>query len=91
MAQKKDTTPEVENQTAPEVEEPQGEKMVRIRLPLTKTEKEDVFVRVNQRTWLIKRGEEVEIPECAAEVLRHSEEQMLESLRYQEKVQRARD
>lgn len=64
------------------------EKMVKVRLPLTKTEKDDVFVRVNTRTWLIKRGEEVEIPECAAEVLQHAEEQMLEGLRYQEKVQK---
>lgn len=64
------------------------EKMVKIRLPLTKTEKDDVFVRVNTRTWLIKRGEEVEIPECAAEVLQHAEEQMLEGLKYQEKVQK---
>ena len=36
--------------------ETQKEKMVSIRLPLTRTEKDDVFVSVNNRTWLIKRG-----------------------------------
>lgn len=69
-------------------EEPQGEKMVKVRLPLTKELTDDVFVRVNTRTWLIKRGVEVEIPACAAEVLAHSEEQMLEALAYENKVQK---
>lgn len=64
------------------------EKMVKIRLPLTKYEQDDVFVRVNTRTWLIKRGVEVEVPECVVEVLNHAEEQMLESLEYQNKAQR---
>ena len=52
------------------------EKMVKIRIPRTKADQEDVFVSVNMRTWLIKRGVEVEVPECVAEVLRHSEEMM---------------
>lgn len=55
------------------------EKMVKIRIPRTKANQEDVFVSVNMRTWLIKRGVEVEVPECVAEVLRHSEE-MLENI-----------
>ena len=52
------------------------EKLVKIRIPRTKANQEDVFVSVNMRTWLIKRGVEVEVPECVAEVLRHSEEMM---------------
>ena len=52
------------------------QKMVKIRIPRTKADQEDVFVSVNMRTWLIKRGVEVEVPECVAEVLRHSEEMM---------------
>ena len=60
------------------------EKMVKIRLQLTKYEKEDVFVRVNQRTWLIKRGVEVEVPECVVEVLNHAEEQKLAGIEFQE-------
>ena len=50
------------------------EKKVKIRLPLSRTENDDVFVGVNGRTWLIKRGETVEVPECVAEVLMHKEE-----------------
>lgn len=50
------------------------EKMVKIRIPRTKADQEDVFVSVNNRTWIVKRGVEVEVPECVAEVLRHQEE-----------------
>lgn len=67
------------------------EKMVKIRLPLTKYEKDDVFVRVNQRTWLIKRGVEVEVPECVVEVLDHAEEQKLAGIEFQEKAQKRTD
>lgn len=52
----------------------EGEKLVKIRIPRTRDEKDDVFVSVNERTWLIKRGEEVEVPECVAEVIRHHED-----------------
>lgn len=50
------------------------EKTVRIRLPKTKDMANDVPVWVNNRSWVIKRGVEVEVPECVAEVLRHKEE-----------------
>lgn len=56
-----------------------AEKMVKIRIPREKANQEDVFVSVNMKTWLIKRGVEVEVPECVAEVLRHQEE-MLEQI-----------
>lgn len=62
------------------------EKTVKIRLPITKELKDDVFVSVNARTWQIKRGVEVEIPECAAEVLRHQEEQLEQAMLYHESV-----
>lgn len=52
------------------------EKMVKVRIPRTRKDQEDVFVSVNMRTWLVKRGVEVEVPECVAEVLRHQEEAM---------------
>lgn len=53
-----------------------GEKMVKIRLfKDKKAYKDDVFVGVNGRTWQIKRGVEVEVPECVAEVLRNSQRQ----------------
>lgn len=50
------------------------EKLVKIRIPRERDNESDVFVSVNERTWLIKRGVEVEVPECVAEVLRHQEE-----------------
>ena len=50
------------------------EKMVKIRIPKLKANQEDVFVSVNERTFIVKRGVEVEVPECVAEVIRHSEE-----------------
>ena len=50
------------------------EKLVKIRIPKFKANQEDVFVSVNERTWIVKRGVEVEVPECVAEVIRHSEE-----------------
>ena len=56
-----------------------AESTVKIKLPRERREQEDVFVGVNQRTWLIKRGVEVEVPACVAEVLMHREN-MLESI-----------
>lgn len=55
------------------------ERRVRIRLPRERREQEDVFVGVNDRSWLIKRGVEVEVPECVAEVL-ENREMMLETI-----------
>ena len=51
-------------------------KMVKIRIPRTKADEEDVFVSVNMETFLIKRGVEVEVPDYVAEVLTHQEEQL---------------
>lgn len=54
------------------------EKMVIVKIPRDRNDKEqeDVFVGVNERTWLIKRGVEVKVPECVAEVLRHKDEML---------------
>jgi hypothetical protein len=49
------------------------EKMVKIRIPKERGNDSDVYVSVNERNWLIKRGVEVEVPECCAEVLRNQE------------------
>lgn len=54
-------------------------KMVKIKIPRTKADQEDVFVSVNMETFLIKRGVEVEVPDYVAEVLQHQEE-MLEKI-----------
>ena len=52
----------------------EGEEKVTIKLPLTRTEKDDVWVAVNGKSMQIKRGVEVEVPKCIAEVLQHKEE-----------------
>ena len=65
-------------------EEMQGEELVTIKLPRTKDLKDDVFVRVNQRTWQIQRGVKVEVPRCVAEVLENAEEAERASMLYQE-------
>ena len=54
-------------------------KMVKVKIPRTKPDEEDVFVSVNMETFLIKRGVEVEVPDYVAEVLQHQEE-MLEKI-----------
>jgi hypothetical protein len=64
------------------------EKMVKIRIPRTKADQEDVPVWVNNRSWLIKRGVEVEVPECVAEVLRHQEEMLEEIMLFEEAAQK---
>jgi hypothetical protein len=51
-------------------------KMVKIKIPRTKADQEDVFVSVNMETFIIKRGVEVEVPDYVAEVLQHQEEQL---------------
>ncbi len=78
---------EGEAQTKTETED-KGEKLVTIKLPITRENQKDVFVRVNHRTWLIKRGEYVQVPECVVEVLSNSEKAVLEGIEYQKKVQK---
>ena len=58
-------------------------KMVKIKLPLTRTEKEDVYVAVNGKTFQIKRGEAVEVPEYVKEVLDHQEEMLAEAYEFE--------
>ena len=62
------------------------EGVVSIRLPKTRELQDDVFVSVNQRSWLIRRGETVEVPASVAEVLRHSEEMAETALAFDSKV-----
>lgn len=56
---------------------------VKIKLPLTRTEKDDVWVGVNGEKYLIKRGAEVEVPASVVEVLQHKEEMLAEALEYE--------
>lgn len=52
------------------------EKWVKVTLFKDDNEfRDDVIASVNGRTYTIKRGVEVKVPECIAEVLRHADEQ----------------
>ena len=55
------------------------EKKVKIKLEKTRKEKEDVWVAVNGNSYLIKRGEYVEVPASVAEVLQHREEALAQA------------
>ena len=50
------------------------EKMVTVIVPRTNKDEDDLRVWVNDRSWLIKRGVKVEVPECVAEVILRSQE-----------------
>ena len=67
--------------------EPAAPKMVKIKLPKSKDQKEDVFVSVNFRTYQIQRGVEVEVPDFVYEVLQHQEEMLEQIMLFEEKVQ----
>ena len=59
------------------------QKKVKIKLPLTRTEKDDVYVAVNGKSYLIKRGETVEVPASVAEVLQHKEEMLAQAMEFE--------
>ena len=61
---------------------------VTLTLPLdTSGEDDDVFVCVNGYRYLIRRGEEVEVPRFVAEALKNSEAQKLTATRHMRKLQ----
>ena len=56
---------------------------VKIKLPLTRNEKDDVYVCVNGKSYQIKRGETVEVPDYVAEVLQHKEDMLAEAMEFE--------
>ena len=58
-------------------------KTVKIRLPLTRNEKEDVFVGLNGKTYLINRGVDVEVPVGVAEILERKEKMLEIAMEYE--------
>ncbi len=71
------------------VNEPVKEGYVRIRLPLTREEKEDVYVGLNGVGYLIQRGREVDVPEGVAEILRRKEEMLEEAMAFESSISKA--
>lgn len=61
-------------------------KMVKIKLPLTKHEKKDEPVIVNGMSYLIKRGEFVEVPEYVVEVLENKERMLAFAYAFEEEA-----
>lgn len=58
-------------------------KMVKIKLPITRTEKEDVTVGLNGKPYLIKRGVEVSVPYGVAKTLERSEKMLSIAMEYE--------
>ena len=61
----------------------EAEKTVTIRMPLTREQREDVFVGINGKTWLIKRGEAVEVPTNVAKVLSRREKSLAKAMAFE--------
>lgn len=59
---------------------------VTIRLPLTKTERDDVLVGLNGKMYQIQRGHSVEVPRGVAEILENSEQMMMNSINFELQV-----
>jgi hypothetical protein len=79
MAETKTTTPKTKKSSLFP-----NEPLVKIKLPITRTEKDDVWVSVNGKSIQIKRGVEVEIPRCYVEVLELSEKMLIKAIENQE-------
>lgn len=77
------TAKEVKEEKIEAPAEPAGEKRVTIRIPKSKEKSGDVFVSVNERTFLIQRGVPVSVPECVAEVIATSERYEEEATEYE--------
>lgn len=52
------------------------QKMVKVKIPRVNKKQQPQFVSVNNYSCLIKPGEEVEVPDFVAEVLKHREEML---------------
>jgi hypothetical protein len=82
MAETKNTTPKTKkSKLFP------NEPLVTINIPITRSEKDDVWVAVNGKSMQIKRGIDVEVPLCIAKALEHSQNMLIEAMEYEASVQ----
>ena len=63
-----------------------AKKKVKIKLPLSRTEKNDVFVGLNGKTYLIKRGVEVEVPVGVQKIIERKEKMLSVAMAYEEQA-----
>ena len=78
MAETKTTTPKTKkSKLFP------NEPLVTINIPITRSEKDDVWVAVNGKSMQIKRGVDVEVPLCIAKALEHSQNMLIEAMEYE--------
>lgn len=59
------------------------EQTAKIKLPVTRELKDDVFVGVNGKTYQIKRGVEVVVPLAVAKVLERSEKMQAVAMEFE--------
>lgn len=57
-------------------------KTVKIKLPLNKYEKDDVYVAINGKSYLIQRGVTVEVPEEVMMVLENNEKELAKAMAF---------
>lgn len=71
-----------------QIEKQQKEERVSFKIPMGSTDKDraDVFVAVNGKSYLIKRGIINNLPKSVVEVLENAEEQMMYAIEYQDSV-----
>lgn len=67
------------------------EKKVKIKLPLTRQDKDDVVVGINGKLYQIKRGVEVSVPEYVAKVLERKEKMLEIAMEYEEEMTKNAD
>ena len=58
-------------------------KKVKIKLPLTRSEKDDVWVSLNGKSYLIKRGVEVEVPYGVAKILERKDKMLSVAMEFE--------
>ena len=61
-------------------------KTVKIKLPLTRTEKDDVYVGLNGKSYLIKRGVAVDVPAGVAKILERKEKMLSLAMEFEEQA-----
>lgn len=66
--------------------ETKTEEMVKIRIPRVRGESDTMYWSINERDWLIKRGEEVEVPKFLADLIYAQEEAKEEAYKRREAI-----